>query len=278
MSALTRFRDVFRKFIPNWLADRRFAPAKRFAGFGFLWSMIAPLDTAMQVILEGVQAAWPGKGTPSALPYIGRSRLLIRGQGESDTDYAAYLRTWLELHPLAGSQKGIALVLHNYLGNKPRVRVISRAGHWVTVEEDGTVTEEDATWDWDSVSNPERNDVDAPYWSDLFVVIYPTQWSTRVFISDLDWNGTGGLGHDVTREEVDAVRGLFAQWKGAHNRIRAVIWTTNGALFDPSDDLTKPDGTWGWWSDRDNTYRQQSGRNRSDCRIWEPNQGNYLLE
>jgi hypothetical protein len=225
-------------------------------------------------------ASWPGAGTPTALPSIGRSRGIIRGQGETDASYASRLRGWLDRWRLAGSAEGIARALHEYLGNHPRVRVIQRSRDdvgllswdtlWVTVGEDGTITREIAPWNWDGTSHPERNPA---FWSDLWIVIYPTQWAhapTWGAVGDT-WGDDGyGLGHDVSREEYDAVLGQIAQWKAAHTRVRAVVWTSDGSLFDPDVPSSGPDGTWGAWGGTGSGPRTASGREMTSCRYWEP--------
>lgn len=88
-----------------------------------------------------------------------------------------------------------------------------------------TLTRDNVKWDWDSKSNPGR----AGYWFELWVVVYTPPWSE----SGPQLNSPGavlgtrttGLGHLVTREEVDAIRGLLAQWKAAHSLVRAVVFT-----------------------------------------------------
>lgn len=266
MMVLTRFRDEIRSYVVPWLSDRKTANPPRTAGFRYLWSMVAPLDAAMDVLFQGIAARYPGIGTPTALPLIGRSRGILRGQADTDAEYAEKLSKWLEKWRHAGTERQLAIEIHEYLANHPRVRVVNRAGHWTTVEEDGTITENHATWDWDSVSNPER----AGFWSELWIIVYPTQWGFSGDWGDgRDWGLDTGLGHLVTGVERDAVRGLGAQWKAAHSRIRTVIWTSDTALFDPTVLGTCPDGSWGQWSTRGSGSRVASSRNTTTCRYWE---------
>lgn len=264
MPAVRRFRDSIRAFTTPWMSDR---PASgKTVSFRVLWAMVAPLDAAADVLLQGLQAAWPGKGTPTALPLIGRTRGIIRGQSDTDEDFAAKLRSWLDLWRGAGSARTIARVIHDYLEGHPRVRCITRSGRWVTVEADGTVTDTTAPWDWDSVSHPERSN----YWSDLWIVIYPSPFERSGDFGDpgLVWGGSTGLGHTCRRQDSDAVRGLLAQWKGAHTRVRCVIWAEDPTLFDPENPSSCPDGTWGAWGTR-GASRAQS-RTTTTCRYWEP--------
>jgi hypothetical protein len=264
---INRFRDEIRSYVVPWLSDRKTATPERTAGFRYLWSMVAPLDAAMDVLFQGIAARYPSFGTSTALPLIGRSRGLLRGQTDTDAEFAAKLLLWLEKWRHAGSQRQLAIELHEYLGNHPRVRVVNRAGHWVTVAQDGTVTETTAAWDWDSVSNPER----AGYWSEMWIIIYPTRWAIAGNWGDgRNWGEQdSGLGHLVTGVEHDAVRGLIAQWKSAHSRVRTVIWTSDATLFDPAVPASCPDGTWGQWSSGGSGSRVASNRNVTTCRYWE---------
>lgn len=268
MASSNRIRDQLRGWVPWFFADRKYSSGKT-VGFRFIWAMVAALDAYVEWILQGLLAAWPGKGTPTALPLIGRSRGITRGQADTDANYALKLVRWLDKWLNAGTQRQLAIELHEYLGNSPRVRIVNRAGHWVSVAADGTVTTADVAWDWDSVSNPER----AGYWSELWVIVYPTQWAVQGNYGDGRLWGArdSGLGHQTTRREVDAVKGILAQWKAAHTRIRTVIWTSDATLFDPASPGTLPNGQWGEWGTQGSGARIASSRNLTTCRYWEPN-------
>ncbi len=264
MTARRRFRDGIRSYIPTWLSDR--PSSKKTAGFRLLWSLIAPLDAATEVLLQGLRAAWPGQGTPTALPLIGRSRGILRGRADTDDEYVARLLGWLDRWRIAGSMDAVALAIHEYLANRPRVRVVNRAGHWVTVEADGTITRANAAWNWDGVSHPGR----AGYWSEIWIIIYPTDWPLNGTWGDgRRWGRDSGIGHVVSRQNVDAVKGLIGTWKSAHTKVRAVIWTSDPALFDPAVPASCPNGTWGAWGTTGNGSRVASGRNLTSCRYWE---------
>jgi hypothetical protein len=234
---------------PNWLAKPWSAR--------FLYSCLKILDQLMEVLYQGVAAPFPGFGTPTALPYIGQSRGLTQGEGESDAKYAARLIKWLDTWANAGSDEVLAQSIQEYLGNTPTVRIVNRAGFWVTANPDGTISyQTDTAWNWDGVSNPER----AGNWSDLWIVVTPAEWTVYPAISDTSWrsawgNANGfGLGHEVTRATVDTVRALVRQWKGPHTNIVAIIWVfpanANPPLFVPGHlgGAGNPDGRWGSWS------------------------------
>lgn len=263
MSATVRFRDAFRNFVPPWLSDRY--PKLKSVGYQLLWTMIAPLDAAAEHLAEGIAAAWPSFGSVSgSLDVIGRTRGLLRGKSDTDADYAARLLKWLEYWREAGSAENLARQLHEYLAGRPRVRVITRSGVWVTVNADGTVTRNTAAWNWDGTSNPER----AGYWSEMWIVIYPTPYAQADNWGVGTWGDTPyALGHNAPVEDVDAVKGIIAQWKSAHTRVRSVLWCTSSTRYDPTSPGTLPNGQWGEWSVPGTGA--PSARNLTETRYWE---------
>lgn len=268
MSAHSLWRDAFQRYTPVWLRDRSRSMVGLSVGYRFLYSMIEALDDQAQIMLEGLRAAWPGVGTPTALSLIGKSRGIVRGVGETDDAYAARLQTWLESWALAGSAESIALELHGYLSGGPRVRVVSRFGLCTTCETSGAITHQIAPQSfWDYVSHPER----ALQWWDEWVIVYPDQWShSPATIGTGTIGGDLGWGHDVTRQENDAIRAIIDEHKAAHSHVVAVIWCNDNALFDPAN----PGGSWldgtcGAWSGRGSGARHVSARSNSNLRIWE---------
>lgn len=273
MALIRRFRDVFKKYTVAWLNDRPGELAGKTVGYRLLWAMIAPLDVFAEYALQAVQAPWPGRGTPSALEEIGRSRGMIRGQGETDDAYAARLLTWLERSRQYGSMLSTARAIHEYLGNRPRVRVYNRAGACLEVAAStGAVTRYAAgstAWDWDSVSHPGRSG----YWWDLWACVYPSQWTDSPVLEAgsrvLGAQPNLGVGCSATRVERDALASLVEQHTSAHSHMRAVIFTSDAALFDPAVPATQPDGQWGAWSTTGSGSRVASHRNVTSCRYLE---------
>jgi hypothetical protein len=263
VSVAERFRDVFRRFTPWFLSDRSLSTGES-VGYRYLWALLAPLDAYAEVLVQGLIAPWPGLGTPTALALIGRSRGIIRGRLDTDEDYALKLRDWLNRAREWGGMRGLAIELAQYLGIS-RLRVINRAGRWVTYY-NGSIIVEDAAWDWDSVSHPER----AGDWSDEWIIVYSPFAERPGALGDLVGEDGYALGHLIKREEVDATLGIIAQTKGAHSRVRAVIWTTNPDNFQPGVPASCPDGTWGAWGTTGSGSRVKSGRFYTNCRFWEP--------
>ena len=267
MSAKLRFRDAFRSYVPRFLADR----AGKNVGFRFLWVMIASLDVAAQALVEGIQAAQPGIGTPSALARIGRTRGIQRGIIDTDETYSERLRKAIDTWREAGSAYELARQIRAYLGTSPRVRVITRSGIWVTIDTDGTETVQQAVWDWDSLSHPER----AGFWSEMWVVVYGAHYTVQpTWGSGRKWGDRReGLGHQFPSEQSRDLRTILRTWKSAHSYIRAVIWTNDNTQFNPIDTFSCPNGQWGSWGipsiDGDPTSTRVRSPRFTNCRYWE---------
>ena len=253
-------RHALTSMVPNWLSNR---PTLN-VGFRSLYALAMVFDFLVEMMLQGVYAAMPGKGTSTALPFIGASRGILQGLTESNTSFAVRLRNWLTFWYNAGSAEVMAQMIQSFLPNNPVVRIVDRAGNWVTANQDGTTTfARDPLWNWDSVSNPER----AGWWSDIWVIVYPDpwiSWETGVNpaqfpdgwtnpLANTQWQSGGpqgvGIGHNVPRIAVDGILSIVSTWKGAHTYVVAMIFTTIAGLFKPgaSTNPGAPDGTWGQW-------------------------------
>ncbi|MBX3205120.1 MAG: hypothetical protein KF764_08620 [Labilithrix sp.] len=271
-------RDTIHRYLPSWLADNH--PESPSYGFRFLWGCALLVDGALEVVLQATLAA-VGRGTPTALPYVGHARGLVRYQDESHAAFAARLPTWIDRAKERGSPRHLAREIHRYLRSHPRVRIFNRWGWCLTIERDGTESEtEDSGWDWDSVSHPERSDPDDPWWSDLWIVVYTRaepgdpidQWAPRPgTLGDITGDDGFALGHLASAEEVDVLKGII-QSKPAHECVRAVIWTSDPERFDPSEPASMPNGRWGSWGIYDAVAGQYvpSDRDTVTCRFWEP--------
>lgn len=279
MAAASRLQEYLRKIVPWWLSDR---PGALVTGWKTLWTLGASGDAMLDVCSQAGNAALPGEGTPTALDKIGRNRAMIRGQLETDQEYAARLPKAYDRARDFGSQQSIARALHEFLAGRPMVRVVNRASRWVTCDANGVLTVQQGgvggvqMWDWDSVSHPERTS----NWHDQWVIVYPPPgWP----IGQGQWPVNGnfgapgevfgvqtGLGHDSTSEEYDAVIGLLAQHRSFHTFIRCVIWATSTTTLNPLDAGSGlPNGTWGSWSLPGSGSRVAGGRSTA-FRYWEP--------
>lgn len=262
--------------LPTWLSDHSPKPSY---GFRLLWTLALLVDGFLEVAMQG-SLAGHGRGTSTALEWVGEARGMIRNQDESDEDYGRRLGTWVDRARENGSPYRLAVAIHEYLRTHPRVRAFQRNGDWITVDTDGTITTgHDDDWDWDSVSHPERNTVDAPWWSDVFIIVYTRQnvgdpigqWEHRPgTIGDLTGDLTYAIGHLANNRERDDLKRLVQLSKAAHTCIRAIVWTSDPELFVPGDPASMPDGTWGSWGINVGGSQVPSGRIFSTCRFWEP--------
>lgn len=253
--ALKSFGAMLAEVVPNWRSNR----LNQNWGFKFEWALVLPFSCFSEQILQGMNAWWPGSpnATLTALPYVGQSRGLIRGEAETAVAYAKRLRNWIGPPPFTGdiwSNMGktalLAQAIQTYLANNPIVRVIERiystsgptSARWVTANQDGTVSDVVAPWDWDSVSGWTDATTTYPggvtrgFWSDFWIVVYPTEWPVT---------GGTGRGQAVTSTAHDAILGLLAQYKGCHTWCRAIIWSYDPAKFTPATPTA--DGSYGNW-------------------------------
>jgi hypothetical protein len=250
------------RYVPAWLADA--FPTAPSWGFRFRRCCELLVDATLEVMLEGSLAS-VGRGTPTALPYLGQEWGVVRGRLDTDATYQTKLSSWIDRAKAQGSAYQLAREMWEYLGDS-RVRVITRWGFWIDISVGGTISTYTAAWNWDSVSNPER----ANYWSDLWIVINPT-WAVRPGTLGAMTGADGFvLGQLAPVAQVDVIKKLAAR-KAAHSCVRAIIWTSDATRFDPSHPPTMPDGTWGQWSIVNGGNHQiPSGRDLTTCRYWEP--------
>jgi len=275
VSVRQNLRDFIEKIVPVWLSEGD--PDNPGFGYRILWALALIIDAAIEVITSAF-ASSRGRGTSNDEDSVGISRGLIRNQDESDDDFAIRLGTWVDRAKENGGANRLALAIHDYLRSHPRVRVFRRNGHCITVDTDRSVTINDTTaWDWDSISNPERNDSDFPWWSDLFVVVYTTsgistQWVVRPGTFGTLAGGDDGLalGHLANYRERDDVKRLVKICKSAHSCIRALIWCSDNTKFNPADDASMPNGRWGAWGIASGSSYVRSDRDLTTCRFWEP--------
>ncbi|WP_437982917.1 hypothetical protein [Sorangium sp. So ce117] len=263
------FRETLRRYVPPWLSDR----PGRTVGFRYLYATASVLDAGAEVLVQGLQARMPGLGTPTALPYIGRDRRIVRGPAESDAAYGARLVRWLDYWRAAGNAYVLALALQGFLyPEHPRIRIVTRSGVWYTLEPSGELLwhrAEPNNWDWDSLSHPDK----AGDWSEFWIIIYPPHYT-----ADGDWgDGTSiwepgeAFGVQTPISNIAAIKALVQQWKGAHTKCVVLILAYDPSSFDPSSPPGAPgmpDGRWGHWSKDDDTGKRVKAR-RDDARYVE---------
>jgi hypothetical protein len=242
------FRDRVRRLVPPWLSDRGKA-----VGFRLLYCLAAVCDAGAEVLTQGLQARFPGRGTPTALKYIGRDRGIRRGPGESDEAFAARLLTWLDDWRIAGSALSLLRQLHGFLSpNPPLLRLVTNSGVWYTMDPNGTFSIHHASpnnWNWDGETNGNHE----AEWARFWLVIYSASapWSPAG-----NWGGEGRWaggqlwGFTGTPAEIEGFKAIVSDWRAAHARCMWVIVAFDAASFDPSappGSPLLPDGWWGPW-------------------------------
>ena len=245
------------RIVPWWVARR---PGLEHA-YKVLWSSAVLCDALIHAMIEGVQASWPGVGTPTALGEIGVTRGIVRGLSDTHEEYAARLRGWLSSWGRCGSDEEIARQLRAYLAGRPMVRVVDRHGQWTEVDATGAVRTFSAPWDWDSLTHPTAA-VDRP--TDIWIIVYGS-YTHQPSWAELD--DSHGIGHVAPYTEVDQAIAILKTWKPSHNWIRCVIWVDTPAELDPEASVGLPDGRWGLWS-KDVANVRVAARNPA-FRFWE---------
>lgn len=253
--------DGIERIVPWWLRKR---PGLEH-GYKYLWASAVMCDALLDALMQGIQAAWPGRGTPTALDEIGNTRGIRRGLSDTDVEYGARLQGWLEKAARWGSDEEIARSLHEYLRGRPMVRVVDRHGQWTEINEDGELRTFDAPWDWDSISHP-KAEKERP--TDIWIIVYGAEYEHQASWEALD--GSHGIGHTVPRQEADEAIAEMKQSKPAHNWIRCVIWVDDPSELDPEavTPVGMPDGRWGKWGKPDGSGGRVKSRN-TDFRYWE---------
>lgn len=273
MSARQNIRDFVGRIVPSWLSEGD----DDNPGFGYrlLWVLGLIIDGFIEAVSSAFEAA-RARGASSDADIVGDSRGLIRNQDESDEDYARRLATWVDRARENGGPLRLGLAIHDYLRTHPRVHVFRRSdGQCIAISEDRTITRYPLTaFDWDSQSHPERNVYYAPWWSDMWIVVFTnsTQWQRRFGTLDGMPDGDDGFGldHYCTYKERDDLKSLIRTCKSAHSCIRALIWCSDNTKFNPANDASMPNGRWGDWGIRDGSSYGPSDRDYVNCVFWEP--------
>lgn len=257
---MRQFRDAIRSMLPVWLSER--PTLDKTVGFRLLWAIAALIDASSEFMLQALRARFPGVGTPTALLATGADRRIVRGVDDTDEEYIARLRGWLETHARSGSLEAVARAVHDYLPGRPKVRVINRHGWWGTIEAGWgaafTVAKySPSIWNFDGSSNPER--FGAASRSEVFIVVYDSyaragDWGDP----DGDTFGVAGgtsLGMSSLVRDMIMMRTLVDEFKSAASRVRCVIFTNDPTDFDPVAASTFmgpptliPNGWWGHYA------------------------------
>jgi hypothetical protein len=245
MSDNLSFAATVRTLVPPWLSDRY--PRPLVNGFSLLYCWGLALDSMMQLAVEGLRARLPSHpdSTPTALPFTGSDRRIIRGPDETDEHYASRLIPWLDTWRGAGSAITVLEQLAELFSPQaaPLMRIVTNQGTWYTyhpvvISGPHVTIEQRGNWNWDG-----RADL----WARCWVIIYSSAgypWSPDGTWGDGHRWGDGRVwGLTATRAQVVTAQHILAQWKAAHTLYPNIIVAFDPASFNPAS--PEPDGTWG---------------------------------
>lgn len=261
-----QLRDAVRKLVPPWLSDR--GPSFASVGFKWLFSVAAVGDAIIEWAVQGAQAQLPGLGTPTVFPELGRARGIRRGLAETDEAYAVRLADWLRTLKHVGHPFEICRQIRAYFGEDIKVRVVDFSGNWHSILPGGEEVRHNipGSWNWDG--SPDY------FWAQGHVIIYaPAGWAEWTAFYDSDptlWGGdlTGypyTLGQTTPYDVAEDIRAIVRAVKPSHMKVREIIVSFDDALFDPDDNTTWPDGTWGTYT----AGEPQAKTRPEDARYWE---------
>ncbi|AUX33152.1 MULTISPECIES: hypothetical protein [Sorangium] len=268
--------DKLETMLPGWMVER-----SHWLALGGTFAAV--IDALIEGVHDGVLGALPGQiddlpflggfaGT-DGLPLIGRDRRIPRGLLEKPGVYAAALREWLFIHRRAGTAFGFLAQVRRVLGPSfPRVRLVTGAGVWHTIESDGSMklhtpagtglqisaqgvstplTTPAHPWDWDGSGNPFQ----------AFLIVYAPVGGL-IAANEGTWGdgstrwgregepGGGLIGIDSTLAVVNQLRGLINEFGALGVTIPWVVVAFDADSFDPETPgpypaAGMPDGTWG---------------------------------
>ncbi len=247
---MSSLRSTLSSYLPPWLGVR--VAQGKTAIFSYLYTAALVGDAVLEFTLQGLQARWPGVGTPTALPLIGRDRCIRRGFAESDDSYAGRLPAWLDDWRGAGTPFGLMRAVRDYcFPSKPRLRIVNASGTWYTLNPDDTTevvqTWGAVNWDWDGdASKPTR------FWLILYSTPEPKPWSKGSTYGDgSKWGDGRTWGTTATAEQVATLRAIVRDFKSAGDLCDKIIIAFDADSFAPASApgaAGMPDGTWGHWS------------------------------
>lgn len=239
------------------------------AKLGMMGSTLDLLSGPGGKLGQAGEIGMPTKCDPTALPYIGRDRIMPQGAGETTAHYRVRLQTSLiEWQQFSGNAWGVMRQCRNQLlPNMPSMRHVSNTNVWDMFIDGADVSQPpihanrgDLTWQWDGASgeSADAHPAGLPAWWRFWLVIYsiaPTVWCTSLGT----WGGTGkkwgdaavSWGFNNPSAIFQSLAFATTTWKSASSWCRWMIISFDGTLFDPNitnDGTHNPAGTFGRWS------------------------------
>lgn len=257
--AIVGIRDSIKAISPPWLTA--------FVGERLLYAFGVVLDVYLEQLNQGIHAGFPlSTETPTSLAIIGADRVIDRGFQEGDDAYALRLSQARDTWRRAGMPQTVLSQLLAYVTPSfPIVKMVSNNSIWDQIDGSGVWTKTyvaPKNWVWDDA---DVASILPAQWFRTWVIMYGSNgpwtggenvWGT---LGDT-WGDGGGWGFAAypsgpSPAQVIDLRRIVGKWKGQHDAVQWIIWTSDtligDALFDmslPFGDAHLPDGNWGNWS------------------------------
>lgn len=168
-------RDVIKQISPPWLAD---GVAEK-----FLYTIGLGSDALLEKLNQAMQARFPGRCDPSALPYIGNDRVMSQGPNEPNSAFALRLKKAFDTWQRAGSRRSVLQQVLGYVSNSLNVSatqvpvgaIVGATGStyatWDVFSSADDATKvphhqrvAPANWNWDGTNN---------WWNQFLVLYFP---------------------------------------------------------------------------------------------------------
>lgn len=202
------------------------------------------LDGLTDWMIEGVEAAMPGVGTPTALYLIGTDMSLDRYPGDTDEHYALRLQRAVDSHRVHGNGPELLRQLRGFFfpSNDTPVRLVSDSAVWHEIDLiTGVITKSVVgdNWTWDGFTG-------VRWWRGWIIIdssVGPWQ-NDGAWGDPGDWGDGGTWGSTATLDEVTLIRRIVSRWKPAHMIAKYIIVCFNTTDFErPDASPPNPDGS-----------------------------------
>ncbi len=198
------------------------------------------LDALTDWMIEGVEAAMPGIGTPDALHLIGIDMSIDRYPGDTDDHYALRLQRAVDAHRVHGNAPELLrqLVAYFFPSIATHVRLVSDAAVWHEIDlVTGVITKTvvGTNWIWDSFAS--FVNITPRWWRGWIIIDSSAGPWTEDLWDDTDdslWGDGGVWGSDITIEQVTLLQRIAERWKPARMVSRTII-TFDASLFERTD-------------------------------------------
>lgn len=254
-------RDVVKTISPPWMSIG--------TNEKYMYNLGLACDALLEKLNQAMRAHMPIYAPPSALPYLGKDRVMSQGPLETDSDFVLRLQKSLDTWQLAGSRRAVMQQALLYVatfavavaGQVPEILTVSSSGSgtyaiWDTYYNTSDTNEAPvhvrvapSNWDWDGQYKP---------WRAWLVFFFD---ATSTLQPEETWgNGTwgeegGSWGLNVDPSTFQIMRILVRLWKSAGTYYNFFIISWNSGDGGAGDDFSpysspgsgNPDGTWGRW-------------------------------